>query len=210
VLANLEMASKIYVVRHAESEHNVSKDFNHRDPPLTATGVSQATGLVKTFPNPASVGVIFTSPLKRALQTTLAAFPHVLDKQYFTGSEKGIQNGAKLIIDPDLQERSDLPCDTGSEAAALRAEFPRLDFADIGKEWLVKEGDFGADDDSVQARARRVGARLGALAETLERDGVERRDIVVVTHGVFMKYLLRNQSIDLPKAGLEDFQSCEV
>ena len=29
----------------------------------------------------------------------------------------------------------------------------------------------------------------------------ERRDIVVVTHGVFMKYLSGDPAIDLPKAG---------
>jgi broad specificity phosphatase PhoE len=204
------MTSKVYLVRHAESAHNVSKDFNHRDPPLTALGISQAAQLVNSFPNPASIGVIFTSPLKRAIQTTLAAFPHILDNQYFAGRDEGVENGARLIIDPDLQERSDLPCDTGSETAALQDQFPQLDFGDLGETWLRKNGDFAVDDNSVQQRALRVSSRLGVLAAELERAGEPKKDIAVVTHGVFMKFLSQDQSIDLPKAGWKAFKAVKI
>src|SRR4051794_32515130 len=109
------MTPKIYLIRHAESAHNVSKDFDHRDPPLTSLGISQASQLVTTFPNPSSIAVILTSPLTRAIQTTLAAFPHVLDQRYFdkdvSRPQNGVEKGAELIVDADLQERSALPCD---------------------------------------------------------------------------------------------------
>lgn len=200
------MASKIYLVRHAEAAHNVSKDFNHRDPPLTTLGVSQAAQLADTFPQPASIGIIVTSPLKRTIQTTLAAFRRVLDERYFGDSGDGVKSGAELILDPELQERSALPCDTGSEPAILHDEFPQLDFGGLGGEWLVKEGDFAADDESVKKRAGRVAARLAGLADKLAADGGSRKDIVVVTHGVFMKFLSQDQSIDLPKAGWKTFK----
>ncbi|KAF3358686.1 hypothetical protein VdG1_05240 [Verticillium dahliae VDG1] len=127
------MAPIIYLVRHAEAEHNISKDFTIRDPPLTTAGKAQASTLAATLPEPASIDVVITSPLTRTLQTTIAGFPHLA-----RGGETG---GAQLIIDADLQERSNLPCDTGSE----------------------------------------------------------------LTHGVFMKFLAEDQSIDLPKAGWKAF-----
>ena len=126
------MSPVIYLVRHAESEHNISKDFTQRDPPLTASGLAQAVHLAESFPDPASVAVVFTSPLARALQTTTAAFSKII--------RKDAARGAQLIIDPDLQERSDLPCDTGSGRTELSKTFPGLDFAGLGDEWFIKQG----------------------------------------------------------------------
>lgn len=72
------MTSTIYLVRHAESAHSISKDFSHRDPPLTDLGRKQASALVQSLPKPASVAMVFTSPLTRTLETTLAAFSQSL------------------------------------------------------------------------------------------------------------------------------------
>jgi broad specificity phosphatase PhoE len=96
------MSSIVYLVRHAESEHNVSKDFTQRDPSLTSSGLAQAANLTRDFPDPASIAVVFTSPLTRALQTTIAGFPEVL-RAGKDAAHGGGSGGAKLIIDPDLQ-----------------------------------------------------------------------------------------------------------
>ena len=193
------MGSKIYVVRHAESVHNVTKDFSILDPSLTELGFKQASEVVSTFPDPSLVAVVVTSPLRRALETTLTAFQHVLDKRYFNEKFKGgVENGAELIIDPDLQERSDLPCDTGSSDERLQELFPQLNFEGLGQ-WQAKQGLFAADDTAVEARAIRARKRLGILSEQFE--GKEKKNIVVVTHGVFMKFLTTDAEIDLPKAG---------
>ncbi|RBQ73554.1 hypothetical protein VDGD_01601 [Verticillium dahliae] len=197
------MAPIIYLVRHAEAEHNISKDFTIRDPPLTTAGKAQASTLAATLPEPASIDVVITSPLTRTLQTTIAGFPHLA-----RGGETG---GAQLIIDADLQERSNLPCDTGSERADLEKAFPHLDFGHLGEDWLVKEGFYAADDEAVAKRAQRFRDRLRDIAASLgrggDRGGGEGRgvNIVVVTHGVFMKFLAEDQSIDLPKAGWKAF-----
>lgn len=147
------MASQIHLVRHAESVHNVTKDFSTPDPPLTELGIEQASQLVDSFPHSSSIGIVITSPLKRAVQTTLAAFPHILDKRsYAPGSNPGgIDGGSKLIVDPDLQERSDLPCDTGSDRVTLEATFPGVDFGVLGTGWQTKEGAYSADDAAVEA-----------------------------------------------------------
>jgi len=194
------MVSKIIIVRHAESVHNVTKDFSQLDPPLTSLGVEQASSVSQKLPAAANIATIISSPLRRALQTTLSGFSSVLDKQYFDqGSGKGINGGATLSLNPDLQERSDLPCDTGSSASELAKAFPSLSFGDLGEEWLNKSGRYASDDHAVQERAERVRKSLFEIAGSLENE--KRKDIVVVTHGVFMKFLTGDEDIDLPKAG---------
>ncbi|KAF7585720.1 hypothetical protein BBP40_010245 [Aspergillus hancockii] len=198
------MASKVHIVRHAESVHNISHDFSQFDPELTPLGLQQAMRLGHSFPYSPQVGAIITSPLKRAVQTTLAAFPHILDKRYFDPeSGYGVESGAILFLDPDLQERSALSCDTGSASETLEAAFPRVGFKDLADGWQVKEGLYSPADEAVEERAKRVKSRIAALCEDLQHQG--RTDIVVVTHGVFMKFLLGDPEIDLPKAGWKSY-----
>jgi broad specificity phosphatase PhoE len=198
------MASTIYLVRHGESEHNVSKDVSQLDPPLTTLGYAQASQIISKFPNPERIAAILSSPLRRAIQTSLAGFPHVLEKRYFDpSSEFGVENGIELTLEPDLQERSALPCDTGSERHVLEKDFPNLTLEELGEGWQAKAGQYAADDDSVTLRAARTREKLKHLSVALR--GNERRDIVVVTHGMFMKFLSDEGDIDLPKAGWKSY-----
>ncbi|KAN0102593.1 phosphoglycerate mutase-like protein [Hyaloscypha variabilis] len=202
------MAGRVHLVSHAEAVHNVEKDFSRLDPELTPLGKQQAAALATTFPYANDIGSIVSSPLRRTIQTTLLAFSNVLDRRYYAqGSGKGIEGGAELILDPGLQERSALPCDTGSESAVLEREFPELDFSVLKEGWTRKEGGFGADDEAVEKRAEGVRRGLKDRVEALR--GGERRDVVVVTHGVFMKFLSGDHSIDLPKAGWKTFSTAE-
>lgn len=59
------------------------------------------------------------------------------------------------------------------------------------------------DDETVRARAGRVRARIAEIAGTL---GEEKTDVVIVTHGVFMKFLSGEEGIDLPKAGWKGYK----
>lgn len=159
--------------------------------------------LAESFPDPASVAVVFTSPLARALQTTTAAFSKII--------RKDAARGAQLIIDPDLQERSDLPCDTGSGRTKLSKTFPGLDFAGLGDEWFIKQGSYAADNAAVIERAQRFRNKLSktiaSVEENKDKDDTGRRaNIVVVTHGVFIKFLAEDDAIDLPKAGWKAFR----
>lgn len=127
------MASQIYLVRPAESVHNVTKDFAPLDPPLTELGLAQAAKLADTFTPSNDVAIIYTSPLRRAIQTALAAFPQVLDKQHYPShSNNGVDNGAQLVVHLCLQENSSLGCDTGSTQAILEDAFPHVDFSGLG------------------------------------------------------------------------------
>lgn len=198
------MASQIYIVRHAESEHNVTNDFSQLDPPLTSLGLQQAYQLSRTLPDPSSVAIILCSPLRRAIQTTLAGFSEILDKRYFPNNPvQGVNNGAILSLNAELQERSDLPCDTGSSVDDLTKAFPHLDFDGLDGSWPTKTDRYGSDDGAVRDRAGRVLNILEDWAEKLRDD--DQKNIVVVTHGAFMKSLTGDQNIDLPKAGWRTF-----
>jgi len=197
------MPTTIYLIRHAESAHNVTKDFSLRDPGLTAQGFVQASSLATTFSALASTAVILTSPLRRTIETTLAGFGGIFNN---TDNKK---KAVELILDPDLQERSDLPCDTGSDPSTLKSLFPDLDFngSVLADGWWAKEGRFAADDAAVAARAAAVRKRIAEVVKRLESEegSEEKRDVVVVTHGVFMKFLTGDEGIDLPKAGWKAF-----
>lgn len=189
----------IYLVRHAEAVHNVAKDFNIRDPGLTELGFSQAVALATGFPALDSVAVILSSPLRRTIETTITGFGNMI--------KNDSSDAVKLILDPDLQERSAEPCDTGSEVVVLQQRFPGLDFSALSDGWYVKEGPYTSDDEAVAARAKRMRLKFLELSTGLETaTGSLRKDIVVVTHGVFMKYLAQDQAIDLSKAGWKAFK----
>ncbi|KAK9352278.1 histidine phosphatase superfamily [Lipomyces doorenjongii] len=196
------MAGRIHVVRHAESVHNTDHDFSRLDPELTALGRQQADDFRRIFPSSDEVGLIVTSPLRRTIETTLLAFADVLDKRYFeVGSGKGVDGGAQLVLDPGLQERSSLPCDTGSDQVVLEKIFPNLDFSGLHAGWQLKGGLYAPDavDDRASSVRRSLADRLVALQDR------NRRDVAVVTHGVFMKHLSGDPEIDLPKAGWRSY-----
>jgi broad specificity phosphatase PhoE len=204
-----KMAGRIHLVRHAESLHNVDKNFSRLDPGLTSLGKQQAASLSDAFPHFNDVGIFISSPLRRTIQTTLLAFPMVLDKRYYekgVGEEKGVEGGAELVLDPLLQERSAEGCDTGSELKVLEEEFPSLDFSSLPDGWTSKEGVYAVDDEVVESRASTVREGLREIVAKLEKERGERRDVVVVTHGVFMKFLSGDKGIDLPKAGWKTFE----
>jgi len=198
------MSGRIHLVRHAESVHNVDKDFSRLDPELTTLGRQQAQLLGPAFPYSNDIGLIITSPLRRTIQTTLLAFPKVLDKKYYAkDSGNGIEGGVEVLLDADLQERSALPCDTGSDRGVLEGAFPSLDVSILPEGWTGKKGFYAAGDEAVEERAAKVRSELRKRIEVLKQG--ERKDVVVITHGVFMKFLSGDKEIDLPKAGWKSF-----
>ena len=102
------------------------------------------------------------------------------------------------MIDADAQERSDLPCDTGSDRDTLGKTFPCLDFSTLLENWPLKDSPYTPNDKALRAHAGKLRQRLRELVESLNDT---KKTIVVVTHGVFMKFLTQDENIDLPKAG---------
>ncbi|KAI5818677.1 histidine phosphatase superfamily [Pyronema omphalodes] len=196
----------ITLVRHGQASHNVDEQYHLRDPYLTELGESQCRTLPSRFHNAQKIeaadgssvpeiDLLVTSPLKRTLQTTLLGFPGQ------------ISSGVPVIALPDLQETSDMPCDTGSSVEILKAD-PKLKTTDYGDKmevnweevekagdaWFSKEGIYGATPERLKERAERVRKWLKSREE---------QHVVCVLHGGFLHYLTEDWtgSNDLPGTG---------
>lgn len=198
------MAGTLHIVRHGEvcpllrysirtlhiyvdlttsiqALHNIS-DANRTilDPILTSTGSDQARALKLSFPYRDRPIIIFSSPLRRALQTALIGFDGLLKPE--TG---------KVVCFAEAQETGTSPCDTGralDDLAQFLAEQGVADHVDlrrVPRGWDSKTGEWSERDDAVEVRAQKL---LGFLAEEVERGS----DVVLVTHGFFIHYLIED------------------
>ncbi|KAJ5339057.1 hypothetical protein N7452_005785 [Penicillium brevicompactum] len=180
------MQGRIHLVRHAEGLHNLRNDRNIPNAPLSERGFDFAEDLGHRFisENSNCVGAIVSSPLRRAIQTSSTAFHRILDStQYPENSGMGVNNGVMLALDANLQEITDLPCNTGSGLNDLTTEFPGLKSAiqDLHKDWHVKTG---PDSPLTQPPSKRKPEILQRLEKTLAglQNQPMRKDVIVVTH----------------------------
>jgi broad specificity phosphatase PhoE len=160
------MAPKIHLVRHAQGFHNLCQtNSNIHDPLLTPRGKEQCTELQTNFPYHAGVDLIVSSPIRRTLYTSLMSFEHDIKTK-----------GLTIIAFPEVQETSDLPCDTGSSPEELAQEFAGkpIDLSLVTHGWNVKTGRWSLAKEAIAQRA------LEAREWLLRRPESE---IVVVTHG---------------------------
>ncbi|KAL2825329.1 histidine phosphatase superfamily [Aspergillus cavernicola] len=203
------MVYRLHLVRHAEGTHNPTHDTSILDPPLTANGVQQCEELSEHFSFNERVGLVLTSPLRRTLQTALIGFRRCFDQRLELKS--GIQSSSQICLDPDLQAHSLRPCDTGSEILTLRSEFPDLpwDIFALDPTFPAKEGLYAPDIEALEARGRRVRCRLRRVFEELENSS--RPDVVVVTHGGFMRFVTGEKGMGfdpaMPRTFLVNFES---
>jgi broad specificity phosphatase PhoE len=135
--------------------------------------------LSTSFPYTSQITHLVSSPLRRTLYTTLLAFPTV------------VAAGKKILALPEIQETSDLPCDTGSSPQVLAAEFGadgNVDLSKVTEGWNSKTGRWAPATSAIEARARSARFFLRKFGEReVERTG-EDVHIVVVTHGGFLHY----------------------
>lgn len=121
-----------------------------------------------------NIDLVVASPLKRTVYTALYSFPEPIKSKHL-----------KVIVLPELQETSDLPCDTGSDVPEVEKEFAGkpVDLSTLqtpeGQRWNNKTGKYAPQSDAIQGRARDARKWLMSRPE---------KDIVVVTHGGFLHY----------------------
>ncbi|KAL4744210.1 hypothetical protein BDW72DRAFT_199926 [Aspergillus terricola var. indicus] len=193
------MRGRIHLLRHAEGIHALRRDTSIPDAPLSERGFDYAEDLGRRFVerHSNSTGAIISSPLCRTIQTSLTAFPRILDTtQYAENSGLGAKNGLALTLDANLQETYDLPCNTGTPNDRLAARFPRqaAEINQLHPNWYVKTG---PHSPLPQLPARRKTAILERLNQTLqdleERPG--NNDVVVVTHQGILELLAPSTNI---------------
>ena len=181
-------AQIVTLVRHGQAQHNVDEAYHIHDAVLTPLGESQCCTIPARFPADPPINLLVTSPLRRAIQTTLIGFA------------PAVAAGVPIIALPALQETSVAPCDTGSPAAALMAD-PRLaaniDYTLCHDGWMDKTGDNAAEPEALTRRARQARAWLRARTEA---------HVVAVLHGGFLHYLTEDWTghDDHPGTGWEN------
>ncbi|KGO48579.1 Histidine phosphatase superfamily, clade-1 [Penicillium expansum] len=121
------MQGRIHLARHAEGLHNLRNDPTSPNASLSERGFDFAEDLghrfIREYSN--NVGAIISSPLRRAIQTSLTAFRRILNStQYPKNSVVGVINGVMLALDTNLQEITDLSSNNGSTLDDLTTEFP--------------------------------------------------------------------------------------
>ncbi|KAI0457202.1 histidine phosphatase superfamily [Xylaria acuta] len=175
------MAPVIDVIRHAESTHNTTGNSYVRDPNLTTEGESQAFRFGRSYAFMGRISHVVSSPMRRAIRTSLIAFEDVL------------LEGKKVILLPELQETGVRPSDTGQPPEVLEIAFkPQVDISLLDRDWCYKgQGSkYMPDLALVEARAREARVFLRELAQS----GPDDAHIVVVSHGGFLHFLTEDFS----------------
>ena len=108
--------------------------------------------------------------MRRTIYTALIAF------------EPETKRGLRVLCLPEVQEVSELPCDTGCDVEVLQKEMKDkpVDLHLLGKDWNSNEGKWSQEADMLDQRAREAREWLYARPE---------KEIVLVTHGGFLHYL---------------------
>jgi len=135
----------IYFIRHGQGDHNLAcensqydcdcadenptgkcpyLDKTLLDSELTSKGRIEAEKLApKTRDNLKDPEIIYVSPLRRATQTALLAFSHLVP---------GLKNSPRWVADEDIREHSGLHwCDHRLRAKELALQFPGVDYSEI-------------------------------------------------------------------------------
>lgn len=172
---------RICIMRHGEAVHNVQRGYPFPYPPLTERGRREASAIIDFNPD-----LIVVSPMRRTIDTALAAFGDIL----------AANRPIPIEVWPDLREAHDAVCNHGSPVAVLRSEYPHLDFSECNDDWTYeKHTHAGAEE-----RAENVRRRLKEHPA---------RNIVLVTHRGFIAYLVQSHTFSNCEFGIFGFLSPE-
>jgi broad specificity phosphatase PhoE len=164
-------ATRLYLVRHAQSEANRGEyDGDERDPPLSEVGREQARRLGERFRRQ-HVEAVYSSPLARSLQTARAiAAARNLDVQVVDD-----------LREVDLGEEQDYSSYTEADALALRDRLAQRPTWDT----------FPHSEGSASARGR-----IAAAFDRIVEDCPGRRVAVVCHAAVIQTYVSHVLGLD--------------
>ena len=167
---------RVYLLRHGYSTWQAEYDLTRADAgiidaPLAERGRAQARAVAGDIAA-LDIDLVITSPLTRAIETTLGVFD-------------GASSASRppITVDSLLRERLGDSCDIGRSPAVLAADFPDLEFSHLPEVWW-HEGPTDARGvpmepwPLVERRAREFAASLECRAE---------RSILVVSHHGFLR-----------------------
>ncbi|KAH0877053.1 hypothetical protein HID58_064447 [Brassica napus] len=205
------------LVRHAQGIHNVAIEKGELtglsgklfDARLSQTGIQQVSDMRKEISKSGllnTVQLVITSPLRRAMQTSVGIFRGQEDMNQSDIFPKA-NNSPPIVALEICRERMGLyPCDKRESIGTYRTCFSEIDFTMIesGEDtlWQAEERE---DMEDVSARG------LHFLKWLWERP---EKDIAVVSHGIFLQQTLRalHEKIGTPVEDnhLKRFANCEL
>ena len=168
------MPQLVHFIRHGQSTFNAAwaetgRDPGHIDAPLSPLGHDQVAQAREALA-PVHVDLVISSPLTRALQTTVGIFGG---------------RGVDVMVTCRHRERLESSCDLGRSPKALAADFPHLAFDHLADPWWH---DGPTDADGLPVEPEDVfEARVAAFAAWL--DARPEASIAVVGHHVFFRSL---------------------
>ncbi|KAL6062566.1 Phosphoglycerate mutase [Balamuthia mandrillaris] len=185
-------AKKLYLIRHAESEHNLFSALPGNakvDPYLwdcnvTEKGRQQIEQLQERVKD-IEVDLIVCSPLTRALQTCLGGFAG---------------RNQTVVVTDLCRERLENACDFGRLAKELVEDFPTVDFSALpsGIWWYIPEelsAQITEENYKELFREHRWKEPLAEMAERIEAFkrwllAREEQTIAVVSHSTFLRDMM--------------------
>lgn len=172
------MTKIVHCIRHGQSTFNaywekaVGTDPLHFDASLSDLGHQQVAAAAPTLRD-VDYDLIVTSPLTRAIQTTLGLF-------------KDHPAESRIRVECLHREHLANSCDVGRSPAALREIFPALAFEHLEEIWWHRDG--APDERGIVVEPEAVLAgRVGAFRQWLSAR--PERLIAVVGHGTFFYHL---------------------
>ncbi|KAL6712180.1 hypothetical protein ACN47E_000057 [Coniothyrium glycines] len=196
------MPPKIHLIRHAQGEHNATRDYSIRDAILTDKGKQQCRNLKSDFPHHV-VDVVFASPLRRTIQTAALSLGPALAREE-----------VPFVLLPSLQEVSNIGCDVGIANSKedierllpelfagenLEFSLSKIDASAVQESWNSKEGYWAYEKRAISKRAADLRNYLFQRREA---------QIVLVTHGAFAHFLTEDWDVDDPMTGTA-YKNCE-
>lgn len=145
--------------------------------------------------NPIPIDVIVCSPLRRTLQTMEISFKSYIHKEL----------PVPIKISPLFEESGNWPCDCAMDLSSTEKLFPDYDFSSCYDDiYPLRRGLYGTTYDENYCRAQKPLKHLASLHE---------KNIVVVTHSVYLRFLLREQRPEdnmnfMPPEKV--FRNCEI
>jgi len=179
------MSKRIDLIRHGQSTFNAAYaetgcDPLHYDARLTPLGHAQVVAAGETL-RASDYELIVTSPLSRAIETTLGLF----------GAP-----AAPILVEALHRERLESSCDIGRPAAALAQDFPSLAFDHLDDPWWHHGAETDALGHAIEPEhvfaARIAGFRAWLAGRPEDR-------IAVIGHGTFF---LRLTGVPLVNCGV--------
>ncbi|RMF94304.1 MAG: histidine phosphatase family protein [Nitrospinota bacterium] len=168
---------ELYLIRHAQSGNNANPAQRVEDPSLTRLGHQQAARVAERFTS-AGITRLFTSPFRRALETTayLRQATGLTPEIWIDLHEQG---GVMRGTDPATY----VGC-AGMTRDEIRAEFPGYVIpAEIDERGWWKGKPFEGLE-AAQTRAERV------VQQTIARFARSQERVIFVSHGTFIRLLL--------------------